>query len=205
YDCHVTYDQYVWLDLKAGVKRTYVVKDLLQFLEDVFFGNEYFFTKKFTYSPEHHYVLKQDIEVMEMLYDILRNEQVYETNRHSAHNSQLDDKRYMLIPPIVARDELPHLAERTFMAGTGRNRQPASIEIDVVPIQYSLSKNDNDELLLTHNELSHPYDLSPYPMPYHEGTFSLTKTVHSRIVEQVMALGWTGNTSTIGTKQADVI
>src|SRR5699024_766969 len=31
YDCHVTYDQYVWLDLKAGVKRTYVVKDLLQF------------------------------------------------------------------------------------------------------------------------------------------------------------------------------
>src|SRR5699024_11432249 len=88
YDCHVTYDQYVWLDLKAGVKRTYVVKDLLQFLEDVFFGNEYFFTKKFTYSPEHHYVLKQDIEVMEMLYDILRNEQV----RSEEHTSELQSR-----------------------------------------------------------------------------------------------------------------
>src|SRR5699024_5064188 len=204
YDCHVTYDQYVWLDLKAGVKRTYVVKDLLQFLEDVFFGNEYFFTKKFTYSPEHHYVLKQDIEVMEMLYDILRNEQVYETNRHSAHNSQLDDKRYMLIPPIVARDVLQHLAERTFMVGTGRNRQPASIEIDVVPIQYSLSKNDNDELLLTHNDLSHLLYLSPYQMLYHDGTFYFPKKEHIPIVEQVMSFGLMGNTYPIEKNQADV-
>src|SRR5699024_11733528 len=112
----------------------------------------------------------------------------------SAHNSQLDDKRYMLIPPIVARDVLQHLAERTFMVGTGRNRQPASIEIDVVPIQYSLSKNDNDELLLTHNDLSHLLYLSSYQMMYHDGTFYFSKKEQLTNVVQVVSFGLIGHT-----------
>src|SRR5699024_12058872 len=71
-------------------------------------------------------------------------------------------------------------------------------------IQYSLSKNDNDELLLTHNDLSHLLYLSPYQMLYHDGTFFFPKKEHIPIVEQVMSFGLMGSTYPIEKNQADV-
>lgn len=206
YHCHVTSDEYLWLDLKAGVKRSYVVKDLFQFLENIFLNQEHFFTKKFSYIPERHYILSQDMEILEILYDVLRNEQIYKRNRHPSFRSNLDEKRYLLIPPLIARRLLQKLAERKFMsgAGLGENEQQISIEMDVMPLQYSLSKNEYDDLLLTHHNLSQMMYISPYRVLYSDGTFYFPKKEHIPIVEQVMQFGLIGNIFPIRKSQADV-
>src|SRR5699024_1055381 len=72
-----SYDRNLLVELKAGERIRFVVKDAFDFLENALHGHEHYFTKTFTYSPESHYFLKQDQDVLELLFSILRNEQIY--------------------------------------------------------------------------------------------------------------------------------
>src|SRR5699024_11462879 len=67
YILKIDYMSQVWLEWKTGVGHRYVVQNTREFLDHVLDGEAHTFTKKFTYSPEEHYFLEQDLEVFKLL------------------------------------------------------------------------------------------------------------------------------------------
>src|SRR5699024_6040828 len=67
----------IYIQLKVGVNRRYVVKNVSDFLSNVFAGEIHYFTDNFTYDPEEHYILEKDMEILKYLQHILAGEQVY--------------------------------------------------------------------------------------------------------------------------------
>ncbi|MFP3359416.1 helicase SNF2, partial [Planococcus sp. SIMBA_143] len=65
------------LELKVGVNRLYVVKDIRSFLDAVLEDQSYWFTKKFSYEPDEHTFHELDEPLMQILLSIRRNEKVY--------------------------------------------------------------------------------------------------------------------------------
>ena len=58
------------IELKIGVKRTYVVKTIEKFLQSVEDHTAFFFTSNFSYIPSEHYFLEEDMEIIKMLQGI---------------------------------------------------------------------------------------------------------------------------------------
>src|SRR5699024_5926448 len=67
YILKIDYMSQVWLEWKTGVGHRYVVQNTREFLDHVLDGEAHTFTKKFTYSPEEHYFLEQDLEIFKLL------------------------------------------------------------------------------------------------------------------------------------------
>src|SRR5699024_3765772 len=97
-------------ELKAGVQRPLVVKTVFEFLKHVRNGNDHYFTKTFTYSPDSHYFAEADSTIFTMLYEILRNEQVYADRAFYQYQDR--SERSVLLPPMQIESLLDHLVER---------------------------------------------------------------------------------------------
>lgn len=94
------------VEMKVGVGRTYVVKNLKRFIQSVFNEDEHFFTPNFSYSPEQHMFVGKDKEIINLLIDIHRNDEFYD----SRFNTPASQKG-MIIPPAFADQLIPLLAE----------------------------------------------------------------------------------------------
>src|SRR5690625_3542010 len=77
YYCKWSYERNLYIELKTGENRCFVVRNAYEFLENALQGNEHFFTKTFTFNPDTHYFLQEDKELFELLFSILRNEEIY--------------------------------------------------------------------------------------------------------------------------------
>src|SRR5699024_5268087 len=55
----------IWLEWKTGIDHRYIVRNIRDFLDQVLSNEHHLFTKKFSYNPEDHYFLQQDIEIFE--------------------------------------------------------------------------------------------------------------------------------------------
>jgi superfamily II DNA or RNA helicase len=90
------------LELKIGPRKGYVVSKLKEFLEHWERGENYSFSKHYTYDPAAHCFSSQDEAVLQQLARIYMNEQVY---RHAAtmpipgYMSSAAADRRLLIPP----------------------------------------------------------------------------------------------------------
>ena len=201
YYCQITYDEKLILELKAGAKRCYVVKDIKRFLEDVLQEREHEFTKNFSYSPENHNVLQQDWEIFEVLYDAIRNREVYRDHFYSSES--FDENRYMVIPPLIAKDLITKLITRNFRMGKVNHiSNQLNMEADVLPFHYSLTKN-NDDLLLHVESGKHLVYLKAYQMIYDDETFYFPSKEQIPIVEQMAQFRINGQELPISKEQAD--
>ncbi|MFD2629716.1 DEAD/DEAH box helicase [Oceanobacillus kapialis] len=197
-----TFDHNLLLELKAGESRCFVVKDANQLLGNVLNGHEHYFTKTFTYSPDHHYVAQQDIAIFEALQEIINNEQIYEDHRFiSSHRK---DNRYITIPPLAAKALLEKLVERDFTVQTGKqNYNEVSIVESELPFQFSLSKNTRDELILNMPELQNSVYFRHYQMLFADGYFYFPTKEQIPVVEQVSQFGLSNLELPITKQQAD--
>ncbi|MUK88727.1 helicase SNF2 [Ornithinibacillus sp. L9] len=200
-----SYDKNLLVELKAGEKRTYVVKDAGRFLEDVVHGNEHFFTKTFTYSPEQHYVLQQDLVIFDMLHSILQNEKIYSGYRFYHYQGNINDKRSIIIPPLVAKDLLEKLAERDVtVEESGRKiYRQLSIETDTLPYHFALTKNERDDLMLTMQDVEKGIFFKPYEMLFSNGVFYFPAKEQLPILEHVSQFGKIDQQLPIAKNQAD--
>src|SRR5699024_6787067 len=101
-----TDDDRFHMELKICDHRSYVVKDLSTYLNDVQHHREHFFTQKFTYNPKIHYFLREDIAIFNMLHHIIKSERIYQ------HLAISKDNRSLMIPPYVFKDLLMKLVAR---------------------------------------------------------------------------------------------
>src|SRR5690625_413572 len=200
-----SYDRNLLVELKAGERRRFVVKDAFDFLENVLQGHEHFFTKTFTYSPESHYFLKQDQDVLELLFSILRNEQIYNGYTFYHYQARQNDKRSIIVPPLLAKELLEKLVERDLTVETGeQNFKHVDIVQDSLPFHFALTKNEREDLLLEMNDVAEGIYFKPYEILFSQGTFYFPSKEQIPVLEQINQLGMDDHQLPITKNQADV-
>lgn len=199
-----SYDRNLYVELKTGEKRCFVVKDLYEFLEDVLEGREHYFTKTFTYTPEVHFFLKQDLDVFDMLYAIIRNEEIYQPQLYFPYQ-QSKDKRYITIPPLLADSLLEKLSDRDLTVEMNdQSYQHVDIVKDQLPFQFSLTKSKHEELILMMNDVEDGLYLQPYQLLFSHGTFYFPAKEQLPVLEQIAKMGMDNHQLPIRHDQADV-
>ncbi|UZW65461.1 hypothetical protein OC195_15210 [Priestia flexa] len=101
---------YLTIEVKVGVERTYVVKDLRSFLDDVAEDEPHEFTKRFSYDPVVHYFTKEDEVVLNLLQQIVESERFYKQTYASPRRTVTN--KDLVIPTSVAKSLLHALQGR---------------------------------------------------------------------------------------------
>lgn len=188
YYCRWNDEHNLLLELKVGENRPLVVKNIQDFLGDVFSGNEHYFTKTFTYNPEIHYFHEQDMEILETLYSILNNEKVYfDRNIYRFMDAP---ERAVIIPPLTAKQLLQKLSELDFtVKSTEGNYQNIVIAEDELPFQFDLSKTEEGELSLLMDDIGSVTYFERYNLLFSHGTFYFPAKEQIPIISQLTFAG----------------
>ncbi|WP_461180842.1 DEAD/DEAH box helicase [Virgibacillus kimchii] len=190
YYCKWNYNKQLTIELKAGEKRCFVVKNASEFISNVMGGREQYFTKTFTYNPEIHYLQSEDLPIFEQLYSIIKNEQIYNDHSFYYYQGGSDNKRAMIIPPLAAKSLLEALVERNFTVESGhRSYQPIHIEKDRLPFNFHLSKNNKEELVLKMDGMKDIVYFDKYELLFYAGTFYYPAKEQVPILDQVTGFG----------------
>ncbi|SEP69387.1 Superfamily II DNA or RNA helicase, SNF2 family [Virgibacillus subterraneus] len=197
-----SFERNLLLELKVGEKRCLVVKNAHDFLNDVMKGNEHYFTKTFTYSPETHYFMQQDMEIFELLFSVLRNEKIYLDR--GIYHYQDSPERSVVIPPLLAKQLLHMLIKRDFTVETrDQSFQHIDIVEDELPFHFDLAKNEQGELVLSMDEMASMTYFKLYQMLFSHGAFYFPAKEQIPIIEQITQVGRENEHLPIPKKQAD--
>ncbi|WP_067727979.1 DEAD/DEAH box helicase [Oceanobacillus damuensis] len=205
YYCRWSFDKKLQLEIRTGEKHCYVVKDALEFLSDVLLGRDHYFTKKFTYNPETHYFLQKDYEIFEMLFDIKQNEKIYQSYSSTfTLEGNSGDKRYLTIPPLAAKELIEKLSERDFTVETkNKSFQNVMIAEDSLPFNFSVTKNERNDLMLKIGDAEGATYFQLYEMLFHQGIFYYPAKEQVRILEEISRFGMNDLELPISKAQAD--
>ncbi|HLS22777.1 MAG TPA: DEAD/DEAH box helicase [Pseudogracilibacillus sp.] len=164
------YRQHIHIQLRTGISHRYVVHHVRDLLTHVLNDNGYEFTKKFSYDPEQHYFLQQDLELFRDLFHFIEtgdffSERTYGINDHY-------DRREVPIPPLFCKQFLEKLQHRNVVVEVDKKQyKNISLLSEKLPSAFHLTYDEKEELVLEadiHDEL---VILKPYRMLFHEGTF----------------------------------
>ncbi|SFD65945.1 Superfamily II DNA or RNA helicase, SNF2 family [Lentibacillus persicus] len=184
YSCRWEYEKNLLLELKVGESRPLIVKNVKDFLEDVFTGNEHYFTKTFTYNPDIHYFKEQDLEILEKLHAILNNEKVY-FDRAIYRFTDAPD-RSVIIPPLTAKELLEKLSERDFtVKAADGNYQDITVTEGELPFHFSLTETDAGELALRMVDAQSITYFKQYGLLFSDGSFYFPEDEQLPIIEHI--------------------
>ncbi|WP_152656965.1 DEAD/DEAH box helicase [Oceanobacillus sp. CFH 90083] len=134
-----SYLKYLQIELKVGEKHCYVVKNATEFLENYFRKRDHYFSKKFMFQAEKHVIDEADQEILELLYQVSKSAEMYDSYSYAGKNSD----RYLLIPPVLAKNLLYKLMKREISVKTGREEYNAvQIVEGELPFQFDVMKNE---------------------------------------------------------------
>lgn len=202
YVCHIDSDRQLKAELKVGEKRCFVIKDVADFLNHVLQGSEYQITKKFAYNPDMHRLDAQDLEILENLSAVIKNERVYHANPF--YQGDTSDKRAIIIPPLEAKDLLKKMVERSLTVDTSDRSYPAvAIKVGDLPFQFSLSTSMKDDLLLEMEQIRDFVYLDAYECLFADGTFYFPNNNQVPIIQELSRFGNENFRLPIAKNQAD--
>ncbi|TFJ91269.1 DEAD/DEAH box helicase [Lentibacillus salicampi] len=202
YYCRWNHDHNLLLELKVGENRPLVVKKVQSFLEDVFSGNEHYFTKTFTYNPEIHYFHDQDMAILEQLYAIVNNEKIYfDRNIYRFMDAP---ERAVVIPPLSAKQLLRMLVERHFTVKVKEaTYQNIAIAEGELPFQFDLSRMESGELSLWMQDMETITYFENYGLLFSQGTFYFPAREQLPVIAQITFAGQQSNRLPITKEKAD--
>ena len=156
------YDSFVsTLELRIGTGRLYVVRNLKDFLQQLYNQKSYEFGKNFTFDPEIHTFSETDKKVMDILMEIYENEiNLSKKYRYTYHTitSSFNSKKVSFTSPYLLRI-FNALKGKGFSADIlGNKILDISIIEENIPLNFSLTQNNNRVRLLLEN------DNSPIPL-----------------------------------------
>ncbi len=158
------------IELKAGLKRPYVVKDLSKFLQCIENHSEYVFTSKFTYDPSEHEFMAEDREIMDMLQEVRKQAEFYR-DQMSHFYSRQENERSLLVPPMMADRLLAMLLKRstTFEGLTNVSYQHYS-DHHKLPFHFRLEKGSSGDYQLDLTSLQAISYYESYGWIFQEGS-----------------------------------
>ncbi len=168
------------LELKVGINRLYVVKDIRSFLDAVLEDESYMFTKKFSYEPDEHRFNEFDQPLMDTLLSIRRNEKVYLDLPDNW--GRFTENRELILPPLTANEFLmQHLRqERTIRFEYNRTlHEEAALYEGELPFTFEIEQRENDYVLHLNGFQTAAY-FPTYGWLFHdEKLFKLSKKQHT--------------------------
>lgn len=204
YYCKWSYDKKLLIELKAGVKRCFVVRDAEEFIENVLNGNEHFFTKNFTFSPEHHFVSQHDMAIFKMLYTIIRNEEIYEGYTFYPQRKNAKERRFIVVPPLMVEELLEKLVQRDFTVESDqRTYSNPQLVKDTLPFTFNLKETAHSDLMLTIGDMNDAVYFDLYELFFHDGIFYYPGKEQVPVLELIDRLGMGSQQLPIEKNQAD--
>src|SRR5699024_251683 len=173
----------IYIQLKVGVNRLYVVKNVSDFLSNVFAGEIHYFTDNFTYDPEEHYILKY-------LQHILAGEQVYTSSNTPSYFRETSGARHVIVPPIAMKDLLYEIVTRNLIVEQ-ENQAYKSISVveNELPFSFSLEHDITKELTLQMHDVEESIYFELYELLFSKGTFYFPTDSQIVVLKQLFQLG----------------
>lgn len=204
YYCKWTFEQHLYLELKVGANYCLVVKDVEAFLNDVRDGREHYFTKTFTYQPEIHYFLKQDQEIFDMIRSMLNNEEIFQDSIFVSYQ-QRKNKRYVTISPLMIEPLLEKLQHRNFtVEWDGTRYTPIEILKDTLPFNFSITRNNQNELMLNLSNAKRGIYLKLYQIFFMDGTFYIPNQEQVPVLENISQIVRRDTELPVSKNQSDI-
>ncbi|WP_122992573.1 DEAD/DEAH box helicase [Clostridium amazonitimonense] len=132
-----------FMELKVGLGRLYVVKNLREFIESIFIdGKTIYFGKEFQFNPESHYFSEKDYEILLML------KEIYDSNEHVNENIYINraiffsgKKAYLTESQLL---RLLKLKRGDYISANLKGYEFKAIEICIgdMPLNFNLSIKD---------------------------------------------------------------
>lgn len=197
-------EQQIYIQLKMGVDRLYVVKNVTDFLKNVFAGEIHYFTDNFTYDPEEHYILEQDMTILKYLQNILAGEQVYTSSNTPSYFRETSGARHVIVPPIAMKDLLNEIIKRNLVVEQGNQAYKAlSVVENELPFSFSLEHDLNKELTLQMHDVEESVYFELYELLFSKGTFYFPTVSQVVVLKQLFQLGMMNHEFPIAQEQAD--
>ncbi|MBC1499968.1 DEAD/DEAH box helicase family protein [Listeria weihenstephanensis] len=160
------------LDLKVGQDRTYVVKNIGDFLQAIRENTSYFFTKNFSYDPNDYYFGEQDLAIFNELTKINEIAKMYDTDSFYWNKSYAEEK-VLIIPPSLAETILADLmTQNTVCIHEDIKYSGLVFKKGALPFSFVFRKNeDGDMYQLVMEELQQASYLESYQLLFLNGVF----------------------------------
>lgn len=171
---YLTFDYHnrIYLELKTGIDHRYVVRDMKHFLRTVLENESFMFTKKFTYDPVDHYFLTQDLEIIQLLNRFVQTANFFRDDVYY-YGRTYESEKQLLIPPLSFQSLLEKLVTRKLYVKLESDdvQSDISITYDELPFQFTLSKNEADELIFSPHFDTNTIVLEDYSAIYNDKIF----------------------------------
>lgn len=143
------------LQLRVGLSRLYIIKNLYEFLTAFKTGQSIRFGVKFTYDPTRHTFNKNDLPIITMLQEMLEQHRaVHQINSSYFYTPTPFSQKPFVLSQYYLSKLLDALGEKTFYLKTCSTKVPNSTKAKLtqivrhdVPLDFSL-KNKADDLTL---------------------------------------------------------
>ncbi len=136
------------IEMKVGVDRLYIVKDIRAFLDAVLAEESLYFTKKFSYEPHEQEFDERDYPFIELLLAVRSNEKVYLSIPDNW--GRFTDNRELILPPLTANEFLEELYKQDRSLRFEFNRElfeGVTLYKDKHPFDFAVEQVESDYVL----------------------------------------------------------
>ncbi|WP_412733808.1 SNF2 helicase associated domain-containing protein [Heyndrickxia acidicola] len=176
------------IQMKVGVDRLYVVRNMNDFLQKVENGQEHEFTKKFSYEPDEHYFIKEDKEILSLLQGIRENENLYSQTSTFYWAKQSNNDKEMIIPPLAADTLFAKLIDRGFVFEYFQETfESIKFKDGMLPFSFEIQALEGDEdFLFSFDELKDMTYLHAYGWLFYKGSFYRPDSEKKDLIKELL-------------------
>ncbi|WP_226036037.1 DEAD/DEAH box helicase [Aquibacillus saliphilus] len=174
------------IELKIGTKKSYVVKNIREFLIHVKKEKSHKINPSFLYEPDIHLFHEEDMKIISNLIMAYENESLFE----SSFSNPLHDKRTIIIPPGFADELLELISNRTnFYKNKSGETVPGISVIDSnEDFQFHLDKDDEQTFNIDVSVLSNYTYFKSYGYLFKQGVFHRISPKQQSVMDQLYGL-----------------
>ena len=194
------------LEMKVGHKRTYVVKNIVDFLRAIKLKNQYPFTKTFSYDPTEYTFTDSDQEIIDLLQETIKYEEMYRSLQSPYAYGTTSDVRAITISPLLADQLVEKLAARpiTFQSRDNVYHQ-LNFHIHELPFSMQLDKGSKAAFQLDVSEFGFVDYLDLYGYVVKDNTLYKLTAIQQTFVKEVKKLVQLASTPVIPISQEQIV
>ncbi|MDQ0254006.1 SNF2 family DNA or RNA helicase [Evansella vedderi] len=172
------------LEVKVGPKRTYVVKDLKEFLRTVHEDRTMRFAKHFTYDPADYIFSEEDKEILQWIWRLFY---LRDDHRRTSFFSSKDERRSIEIPAPMVMELLNLLKTRDVVIDMyGYQYRGYELREGALPLQFSIGSSTEHAGQFHFqwiNEEEIAFFGADFPVLYHRGQFFQLEQAQGQVID----------------------
>ncbi|MFZ7945894.1 SNF2 helicase associated domain-containing protein [Neobacillus sp. 19] len=193
------------IEMKVGYKRTYVVRNLPEFLQAIKLKHQHPFSKAFTYDPEEYTFTETDQEIIELLQEGVRFEEMYRSLQSPYSYGGTSDVRAVTLSPILADQLLEKLTGRSLEFRNGDQvYKQLTLHQQEWPFTMQLDQGSREAFQLDVSEIGFVAYLDLYGFVVKGNDFYKLTPLQENFVKEVKKLVQFANTPVLPISQEQI-